>query len=770
MKKVLIAVAAVFLVLLVAVYVVLFTSFGNKIVAGVIENKAKEAGLELNVSKFVLGFSSLDIEVDISNMLNAKVEGNLSLFKLGFDIDYILALDKAYIKSLNLNPNQDFSFGGKLEGRASDFKANGRGFLFGSNIMLDAHIVDYSPLQLKLNANGIKIEELLALVSKPRYVLGVINMNADIVAQDSKPYGKALINFYTSAINYKLLQNDLNLTLPQNSELSSQIVANVNGNDVDITTDTKNSYLSIQSQNTHYDLAKGLLISDFRVLVPNLSRLESLLKNNAKGALNLSGDLKYGEGVLHLLNAKLIGNGLSFANLPNTDLNLDIKAMGDGADKINFESFAQSALLNITQLKGSYKISNSELSLDGKLSVDDLSQFKNLAGSDIQGRADVKLNAHTLGAELKKLKVDADIAGGIISADSNGKSLDLNIKDVELTKLLVLATQPAYLNGLLNAKVHLSSLDFTNLNGDFSTTSSGTLNQKVLSSLLNKQFPANSKYEFKLTGDIKNSLLSFHTQLKSDLANLSEFKGSFDIKNSKLTSNFILDVFDFSKLSFLAGRKLSGKAVFNGSVDFDKNLVAKITSENLFQGKLDANLKDNVLNATINQVDFASLMRGADLPDYYDAKASVKLDYNLLNSNGNVNANLNNGKLKNVGIIKTISALTKSDFTQDSFSDANLNARLSKNLTTINLNMKSPRVSIGIDKGTVSQNGALNLPLVLGVDKAKFKGTISGTSDNPKVSLDLGSVIQSGINKVLSDDKLKEKGAKELNKLLDKLF
>ena len=103
MKKVLIAVAAVFLVLLVAVYVVLFTSFGNKIVAGVIENKAKEAGLELNVSKFVLGFSSLDIEVDVSNMLNAKVEGNLSLFKLGFDIDYILALDKAYIKSLNLN-------------------------------------------------------------------------------------------------------------------------------------------------------------------------------------------------------------------------------------------------------------------------------------------------------------------------------------------------------------------------------------------------------------------------------------------------------------------------------------------------------------------------------------------------------------------------------------------------------------------------------------------------------------------------------------------
>ena len=101
MKKVLIAVAAVFLVLLVAVYVVLFTSFGNKIVAGIVEDKAKEAGLELNVSKFVLRFSSLDIEVNVANLLNAKVEGNLSLFRLGFDIAYLLSVDKEYVKTLN---------------------------------------------------------------------------------------------------------------------------------------------------------------------------------------------------------------------------------------------------------------------------------------------------------------------------------------------------------------------------------------------------------------------------------------------------------------------------------------------------------------------------------------------------------------------------------------------------------------------------------------------------------------------------------------------
>ena len=263
MKKVLIAVAAVFLVLLVAVYVVLFTSFGNKIVAGIVEDKAKEAGLELNVSKFVLRFSSLDIEVDVANMLNAKVEGNLSLFRLGFDIAYLLSVDKEYVKTLNLNLAQNVSFGGKVAGKASDFRADGKGFLFGSNIAFGAHIVDYSPLELKLEANGIKIEELLDLVSMPRYALGVLNLNADISVKDLKPDGTASINLYTKAINYALLKKDMNLTLPAKSEPMVSVLAKVSNDKVLATSEVSNDFIAFNTQNTEYDLTKGVLNTDF---------------------------------------------------------------------------------------------------------------------------------------------------------------------------------------------------------------------------------------------------------------------------------------------------------------------------------------------------------------------------------------------------------------------------------------------------------------------------------------------------------------------------
>lgn len=775
MKKVLIAVAAVFLVLLVAVYVVLFTSFGNKIVAGIVEDKAKEAGLELNVSKFVLRFSSLDIEVDVANMLNAKVEGNLSLFRLGFDIAYLLSVDKEYVKTLNLNLAQNVSFGGKVAGKASDFRADGKGFLFGSNIAFGAHIVDYSPLELKLEANGIKIEELLDLVSMPRYALGVLNLNADISAKDLKPDGTASINLYTKAINYALLKKDMNLTLPAKSEPMVSVLAKVGNDKVLATSEVSNDFIAFNTQNTEYDLTKGVLNTDFAVKIPSLSKLKALVGTDLKGVLDLKGNARVSGANLDELNAKLTGNGVSAAGLPSTNLTLTAKANGENADKINFTALLDSTLLKISKLDGFYRLSNGELSVQTAARVDDLGKFSSMAGMPIKGSASANASAHIIGSAIKSLKANADIAGGLISANSDGKTLDFTISKLDITKALALAAQPAYASGVMNAKAHLSSLDFANLNGNFEASAGGVLNQATLSKMLEKKFPANSKYDFKLNGDIKNSVANFTANANTDFVKLSSLKGSFDLKNTTMQSNFIIDAFDFSKLNWLAERKLTGRAVFNGNANLDKNgLNAKITSDDIFKGKLNATLANNVLDANLNSVDFSTLMRGVDLPDYYDVKASVQANYNLATSSGVVDANLANGKLKNVGLIKTLATLTKSDFTKDSFTDGNLNAKLTPNAVALVLALNSPRVSIGVPKGAINTaNSSLNLPFTLRVDKAEFKGSVSGKTDDPKVSLDMGSVAKSVLNSPKVQEqtkKLEEKGKKELNKLLDKLF
>ncbi|KGI57302.1 hypothetical protein [Campylobacter sp. MIT 97-5078] len=772
MKKVLYIIGVVLAVILIALYVILFTSFGNKIVASYAEDKIKTlSGLDANLSTFKLRFSSLDVALDIANMAQLKVEGNLSLFSLGFDLDYLLSLDKNYAQKMNLNLKDNLNFGGKIAGKASDFNVSGNGALFGSNVALNAHLLDYSPLELKLSANGIKIEELLSLFSKPNYVKGNININADIAAKDLKPDGNAFINLATNSINYDLLQRDFNLSLPQ-SNLSSNITIFIKDQDINAKSETLTSYMSLKTDETHFNLANSVLDTDYTLLVPDLSKLEKLIGSKASGNLNLGGNASIdlnSPSLLQELQAKLVGKGIKFANLNLSLLHLNANAKGEGS-KINYNATLKSNLANVSKLQGFYDMKTQELSLDTEAKIDDLNEFKSIAGQNLQGSVSLSASANLLGSVIKSLKADANVAGGTINASSNGKSLDLSINKLDLSKVLAIVAQPSYVNANLDAKAHLSSLDFTKLDGSYEAKSSGTFGAKALSAMLGKAFPANTQFNLDLKGDIKDSVAGFDLVFKSDLANLESFKGSFDLNKMLLNSSFKLNAYDFSKLGFLAERKLSGKAVFTGNLDFDKSIKANINSENLYQGKLNASLINNAFKANIASVDFSSLMKGLDLPDYYEGKASVDVDYNLASSSGNANANLNNGKLKNVGLVKTIATLTKSDLTKDSFSEAKLDAKLSANQIGLNLNMKSPRVSIAINNGTInSKTSTLNLPLTLSVDKASFKGTIKGTSDKPSINIDLGSVLKSAADKFI-DDKVKEKGAKELNKLLDKLF
>ncbi|HEG3156904.1 TPA: hypothetical protein SCY76_002060, partial [Campylobacter jejuni] len=141
MKKIFYGVIAFVVVLLIAIYTILFTSFGNNIVANIAQKKIKEsAGLDVNITHFNLRFSSLELQANIANMADFNLKGALSPFKLGFDLDYLISLNQNYAKNLGLNLNQNLSFVGKIQGKASDFTLDGKGYLLGSNVLLNARM------------------------------------------------------------------------------------------------------------------------------------------------------------------------------------------------------------------------------------------------------------------------------------------------------------------------------------------------------------------------------------------------------------------------------------------------------------------------------------------------------------------------------------------------------------------------------------------------------------------------------------------------------
>lgn len=846
MKKILYGIMAFIVVLLIAFYTLLFTSFGNNIVANFIQDKIKQStGLDANITQFNLRFSSLDIEANLANMAELKLEGNLSLFRLGFDLDYIISLDKNYAKNLGLNLKHNLAFSGKISGKSSDFIVDGKGYLFGSNVLLDARIYDYSPIALNLSANDLQISELLALFGRGSLAKGTIDIASKISAKDLKPDGNAIIKLDNTYINYAEIKKEFNIDLPENSNLKAEILANIKDDTVYAVSRIYNAYLTLQTQKTLYNLTQNALNTDFDLSVPNLAKLEKLTKTKLNGSLGVKGDVSvvnnvlsslnanviglggevtarlknnqlnvnasnaslekilalvgYGSIVSGNLNANLVSEGLDFANfnadvkinnaklngaevkkiakleLPDTSFSLDAKAKTKNSN-ISYNALLASNLLNIKKLNGTYDLKSAELSTDLNAFIDDLSQFNAITGQNLQGKAELSAKAHIIDSQVQNLNADANIAGGLIKADSNGKKLDLDISKLDLSKVFTIVGMPNYASGIVNAKVRLDDMNFNNLNGKISADAKGILNAAVLSQIMDKKFPENTNYDLNVKADLKNNIADFEGVLNSSLANLSNLKGKFDISKMILNSDYVLDIADFSKLGFLLDRKLKGKASFNGNIGFDKTLNFTALSKNLFEGKLDSTLKNNILNAKLEGVDLSTLANGLDFIDIYQGKANLEAKYNLVSEQGEVNVDMKEGKLKPNAITAALKLITLKDITTDVFHTANAKALINKENIKLDLNMQADRSYVLISSGMLnSKSGSLKLPFDIKIDRANFKGNITGTTQNPQVKLEASSVVNSIKNIIggKAQDGVQKAGEKVdegINKLLNKIF
>ena len=79
----------ILVVVLAAIYTLLFTRIGNSIIKPYIEKIASEkSGMNIRLDEFKLGISNLDITADVNNALKARVYGNYSLFTQNLDLNY----------------------------------------------------------------------------------------------------------------------------------------------------------------------------------------------------------------------------------------------------------------------------------------------------------------------------------------------------------------------------------------------------------------------------------------------------------------------------------------------------------------------------------------------------------------------------------------------------------------------------------------------------------------------------------------------------------
>ena len=809
----------ILLVLVVALYCVLFSSFGNSVLKPFVEKIASEKiGMEFRLEKFELGFSSFDILAIINGELGVESKGKYSLFSSQFDLNY-----NTQAKSFN-GMQIDLSLKGEALGSFDNFVANGSGSLAGSSIRFASRIKDYAPLELKLDAKALDLAALSMIALKKAYITGKLSAVADIAGQE----GTAKLNSAKIIIT-KEAQNDFGISLPANFALSLNSDIKLLGKQVAATTRVKSALANLSAKNTSYNFENGEITSDFNVDIANLAALEPIIKQKLNGSIKVAGNTKIANGAMEFLDAKINGlGGEILASLKDNELNANIKNLKlaqalslaglaplansdiSGTAKItnlndtkkikgsanltlsngvlnhkqmnallgsdlssdvsfnaqnkleiasgtlNFDSVLNSPVIENLGAKGSYTLANGDAKIDLAGKIADLGA---IFGSGAKSPANIKANVGLKAGELSDGDIDIKGFGGQILAKVKGKALNANIKNIKAEQVLAMTTFGSLFNGEVNAELSLDGLNLQNLNGRGElSVKNGVFNAAAMSKLLETEFPENVKFSLNFKPTFTNSVAYFSSNFASDIANISKFDGSYNLQKNALDAAYSANVSDLSKLSFLTGVALYTPLNVSGKIASTNQVINASANSDIFGSNTDITFKSSALNANMKNAKIEQILKALGYAQFYIGSTNMTFDYNTASKLGEFNANILNAHLAKTGLTELISSvLGGRDITTEVYENGVVKGRVTGDIITFDANMHSKRSDINVKQASINtKSKALNIPISANYEKTDIGIDITGTSQAPKYAL--------------SSQYLKQKAEQGVEKLIDKAF
>ena len=809
----------ILLVLVVALYCVLFSSFGNSVLKPFVEKIASEKiGMEFRLEKFELGFSSFDILAIINGELGVESKGKYSLFSSQFDLNY-----NTQAKSFN-GMQIDLSLKGEALGSFDNFVANGSGSLAGSSIRFASRIKDYAPLELKLDAKALDLAALSMIALKKAYITGKLSAVADIAGQE----GTAKLNSAKIIIT-KEAQNDFGISLPANFALSLNSDIKLLGKQVAATTRVKSALANLSAKNTSYNFENGEITSDFNVDIANLAALEPIIKQKLNGSIKVAGNTKIANGAMEFLDAKINGlGGEILASLKDNELNANIKNLKlaqalslaglaplansdiSGTAKItnlndtkkikgsanltlssgvlnhkqmnallgsdlssdvsfnaqnkleiasgtlNFDSVLNSPVIENLGAKGSYTLANGDAKINLAGKIADLGA---IFGSGAKSPANIKANVGLKAGELSDGDIDIKGFGGQILAKVKGKALNANIKNIKAEQVLAMTTFGSLFNGEVNAELSLDGLNLQNLNGRGElSVKNGVFNAAAMSKLLETQFPENVKFSLNFKPTFTNSVAYFSSNFASDIANISKFDGSYNLQKNALDAAYSANVSDLSKLSFLTGVALYTPLNVSGKIASTNQAINASANSDIFGSNTDITFKSGALNANMKNAKIEQILKALGYAQFYIGSTNMTFDYNTASKLGEFNANILNAHLAKTGLTELISSvLGGRDITTEVYENGVVKGRVTGDIITFDANMHSKRSDINVKQASINtKSKALNIPVSANYEKTDIGIDITGTTDAPKYAL--------------SSQYLQQKAEQGVEKLIDKAF
>ena len=509
--------------------------------------------------------------------------------------------------------------------------------------------------------------------------------------------------------------------------------------------------------------ANGTLDINAKIKDANIGTLDGVVDTNLK-------DIK--------LNNKVVNKNFDLKLKKRVTLNLKANSILKG-DNIISALDLKSSILNLKAKTLDVNLKTNYIKTPFDIKIENLNNLYDLTGTKLNGSANLSGDINGDEKELKiagksdifssKLKFD------VLLKEFKPSSLNTNIKNAKIQKLLYTLNQPSYATGLINIDANIKNADVKKLDGKVNIKIlKGKLNNKTV----NKTYDLKLKKEISFKGDISTSLkpntLISESKLTTSLANIVANKTIINLEDSSVKSDYEVDIGDLNNLYDLTNTKLKGKLKLVGTIDKAKDLVVTGKS-NFLSGTFDFNLKNDDLEAFTQNIETKEALDMLYYPIVFDSKLNSYSTYNIKTQKGILTANLLNGKILPNKYTQTILQLTKLDMTREAYDKAILKSNINKKLIYSTLDMNSKNTEIDVPKSKIDLNKRTISALVqTRLDNVEFDTNISGSLDKPKVRIQTEKLIKSTI-KTKAVEELQRKIFKDIDpdtvkNLLDKLF
>lgn len=462
MKKFVLWILGIILALFVLIFCVLFTPPGNALLKPIIQGQIdKYAPIKLDLEKFSLGISSVELKIAHNDAIIITLGGDFSLFSQTLDVALkVDARDIAVLGELVDTPLQgSFVINTTAKGSLKHLEVNTTSDIAKSFTDIRVTLQDFTPTAILANIKDAQIKEFLAMAGIKPYASGSLSLEADIKGdKDMNFNGNALLQIAQGLVDSTLIKKDFDIDVPKTTfvtTLNALFDMDKLNHDFSFNGNIGNIHSSGQT------LLKTLSTNtSYAVDLSDLSAFTPLFSMPIRGSFNTKGEVKGGMESLEIKGSSNIASS-------NTSYEALLKNLAPDTIKAQVSNLKLDTLLWMMYMP---KYADMRLNLNAVVSELD---------KGLSSKADLTLTGTTNNAVMKK-EFDLDmpntkfnLTSGVVLKQGIGEAnskLDSDIANLNLAKTQINLKDSSFVVPYIATIPNLKKLKFLTgmeLAGDF---------------------------------------------------------------------------------------------------------------------------------------------------------------------------------------------------------------------------------------------------------------------------------------------------------------